>query len=201
LKQDAAAEAQRLAIARSFTRSDDEGARMLVESDGPWIIRARRSALRASLGHRILLLWRLGYEDACGHVVESVCVPTVVCLGQLPRVRDRAWIEDVLRGIERDIHSLIDASTASQRDAVERIRQACTSTRLTRERAIAAQREATIGGAFQPGLFDRRAERSRLAAIAERQLADRDQSNRVERLTLNAVALPAAPRLLLIVVP
>jgi hypothetical protein len=130
-----------------------------------------------------------------------VCVPTVVCLGQLPRVRDRAWIEDVLRGIDRDIHSLIDASTASQRDAVERIRHVFTSTRLTRERAIAAQRETTIGGAFQPGLFDRRAERSRLAAIAERQLADRDQSNRVERLTLNAVALPAAPRLLLIVVP
>jgi len=201
LKQDAAAEAQRLTIARSFTRNEDEAARLLVESDGPWIIRARRPASRASLGHRILLVWRVPYEDASGRAVESVCVPAVVRLSRLPRVRDGAWIDDVLRRIDRDARPLIDASTTSQRDAVERITQAFASTRLTRERAIAAQRATAIAEAFQPGLFDRRAERSRLVALTEHDFGDRDQANRLERLSLSAVALPAAPQLLLVLLP
>jgi superfamily II DNA or RNA helicase len=200
-ESEAVSEARRLAAARALTRDDDDAARLLVDSDGPWIVRARRSAVREALRHRIVLFWAMNDEDACGRLVESTCIPTVVTLARLPATRDRVWIEEILRQVDGDVRRLLDESNATRCVAVERIAQAFASARLTRERAIAAHRATAIAGAFQPGLFDRRAERSRFAVIAERQLADRDRSSRIERLELSAIARPAAPRLLLVLVP
>jgi len=200
-EKEAVGEAQRLAVARAFTRGEDDEARARVESGGPWIMRARRSTMRASLGHRILLVWRVPFEDSSGRIVEAISVPTIVSLTRLPCVRDRSWIEDVVRQIDDEVKTLLAASTTPFRDAVERITHALVSTRLTREHAIGARRVAAIAEAFQPGLFDRRAERSHLAASVERRLADRDRMTRLERLTLGAIAWPAVPRLMLIAVP
>ena len=198
---DAIIEARRVTVARALTRDDDDAARLLVESDGPWIVRARRSALRASLRHRMVLIWTLPFEDGCGRTVDSMCVPAAVTLRRPPRIRDRAWIEAVIRRVDRDMRLLIEASSAGRRDAVERIAQAFGSRRLTREQAIAAHRAESTADIYQPGLFDRRAERSRLIATAVRHLADRDQATRLERLRLTAHVAPSPPRLLLILVP
>jgi hypothetical protein len=197
----AAAESRRLAHARSLTDSDDENARLLVERDGPWILRARRAAMRASLGRRVILVWTVGCEDLCGKVVESTSVPTIVELRRLPRVRDRRWIADVLERIDGDVRALITTSTAEWRDDADRLTRAFTATRLARERAIDAAVTATPFEEFQPGLFDRRSERSRLAATINRQLARRDHSSRIERLESGTRLVASPPRLLLVLLP
>ena len=201
LQHDAIVEAQRLAVARAWTRDGDDAARLLVESCGPWIVQARRSALRPSLRHRLVLVWTLPFEDACGRTIGSMCMPVAVSLTRPPPIRDRDWIESIVRHVDGDVRSLVEASAVNHRDAVERIAQAFASRRLTRAQAIAAQREAATPDAFQPGLFDRRAERSHLTAAVARQLADRDHATRLDHLRFATTVISAPPRLLLILAP
>ena len=200
-KQEAEVEARQLVFARALTHSDDDDALARAEGDGPWIIRARRSALRAALGHRVLLVWRISYEDACGRLVESVGVPTFVELTRSPGILHRGSIEDLLRRIDRDVNSRLRAAAAPLRETIERTNGAFISMRLTRERAIAARRATTVSADFQPGLFDRRAERSHLIAIAAREFVDRDHANRIERWSSGATTSTGTPRLMLAVVP
>jgi len=187
--------------ARSFSRSGDDEARVLVESAGPWILRARRSALRTSLGHRVMFLWNVAYEDAGGRVVESRCVPSIVEVRDPSRVRDRQWIAEILRQVDGEFQSLVRAFTADWRDAVERNARAFASVRLTRERAVAARLADVKPVAFQPGLFDRRAERWRAMAATGRQLAHDERATRIERLESALDISPVPPRLLLVLVP
>ena len=201
LRSDAASEARRVIAARSFSRSGDDEARVLVESAGPWILRARRSALRTSLGHRVMFLWNVAYEDAGGRVVESRCVPSIVEVRDPSRVRDRQWIAEILRQVDGEFQSLVRAFTADWRDAVERNARAFASVRLTRERAVAARLADVKPVAFQPGLFDRRAERWRAMAATGRQLAHDERATRIERLESALDISPVPPRLLLVLVP
>jgi hypothetical protein len=202
LRSDAADEAHRIALVRSLSCSDeDDRARLFLEADGPWIGRAGRSAIRAALGHRILLIWRLAYEDGCGRIAESACVSTAVRIARVPRARGAAWLEDVLQSIDGEVRALIEQSTAAHGEAVERLTGAFTAMRLRREFAIAAHRDTAAAATFQPGLFDRRAERLHLDAMVERHRAVRDQASRVEHLSSSAIPVRTAPRLLLVFAP
>jgi superfamily II DNA or RNA helicase len=201
LRSDAAIEAARIVVASSLTHPGDDEARTLVESDGPWILRARRSALRRSLGHRVICLWTVAYEDAGGRVIESTCVPSIIELSDAPHVRDRVWIADLVRQLEGEIQSRIHTFTADWREAVDRMARAVASVRLTRERAIAARLADATPATFQPGLFDRRAERGRAIAAAARRLAYADRLGRIDRLQSSAAISPMPPRLLLVVAP
>jgi len=200
-RTESVAEANRLTLARAWTRADDDAARVLVESDGPWVLRARRSATRASLGHRAILLWAVGCEDACGRLVESTCVPIVIPLTNWQRLRDRASVEHWLRWIGREGRALVETATADWHVAASRTVRAFVSTRLARERVIADRWSTTESGAFQPSLFDRRAERARSMATTDRQAASRRQSARINELVSSAVVTAASPRLLLVLVP
>jgi superfamily II DNA or RNA helicase len=211
LRDEAAAEARRLTFARALSRSGRDiadrldRARLSLEDDGAWVCQARRSATRAALSHRILLLWRVGFEDEFGNIVESSCVGIEVRLTSAPHypmasLQDRASLQRLLASIERDVSALLEAATTPWREAAERITHAFVSAHLRRERAMAAIRPTTPT-ACQVGLFDRRAERKHLQTMVERQRTERDLSSRLDRIISSSDLRVATPQLLLVLVP
>ena len=189
LTVEAAAEVERLTKARGLA------ARAGLIPPGETLIGvARRSDVRRLLGGRVLLLWRLAFEDSGGRLVESALVAvTIERRGARVDVRHAGWSNASLVAL---VHDQSGAWCASAQDTVHRF----TATRVTRERAIAAAR-ATSTAAFQPGLFDRRADRARIANskdAAERgeQIAARMKAV----LSAGAISL-RAPELLLVLIP
>jgi len=114
----------------------------------------------------------------------------------------RGWIEAILSELEPQIRARIDAATGDWRLAADSVNGSFTSARTARERAMAAGAARSAGtGAFQPGLFDRRAERARAQAM---DAAAGAQSAAAGRLTafVRSSALGRRPaQLLLMLVP
>jgi hypothetical protein len=200
LRTEAAAEVRRLSNARALFA--DERALVQLDADATWITIARRTRLKRSLGRRVCLVWRVAFEDASGRLVESRLVPVLIELTHVPgKAERRAWIRSLLRHADGLVHARVEAECDEWRAAVTRVASAFTSARLCREREIGGQFSTSSGVASQPGLFDRRAERSRQAhttAVAESAQAT------VERLRtiadVGAIALQPA-RLLLVLAP
>lgn len=193
LRADAAAEARRLTAARVLLRDGDERALLRLEGGGAWIARPRRARLRRALGGRVCLVWRLSFEDASGRLVESRLVPVLI--------EPAADLGRILSDPASDarIRAHIEISSNAWRDEAVLVTRAFTTTRLAREREI-AQRPSNADPLSQPGLFDRRADRSRqiqAAAFAAGQDAMRERRHAVE----GAGAITFRPaRLLLVLV-
>jgi hypothetical protein len=202
LRTEAAAEVLRLSASRTFAGDADEAALGHLEGDGAWMTSARRTRRRRVLPRRVLLIWRLTYEDASGVPVESCLMPLAIDLSAVPaRSRRRAWVTALMRDADAPMRAQIEAASTDWRAAVERIGGSFAATRLSRERAIAARAIEAGDRAFQPGLFDRRAERARglhAAAVAE---ADRAAANRLAAIEQRAATAPGSPRLLLALLP
>src|ERR1700687_5867608 len=97
LRAEATAEVQRLLSARAFVREGDEGAVAQLEADGPWITPARRRTVRRFLGRRLMLIWRVAYEDACGVRADSRLVPVAIELSAPPGIpRNPSWVRALL---------------------------------------------------------------------------------------------------------
>jgi hypothetical protein len=204
LKADAIAEVKRLTMARAVCREDDRSSLAPLAADGPWITRARRSNsnLRRALGRNVLLLWRVAYEDAAGRLVDSRLVALLIALStERPIVSDRGWIRALLQLVDPEARARVEASVAGWRDEVEAHARAFASARLSRERAIASQAPTAHPAAFQPGLFDRRAEHTRdleAALIAD---AERERADRLAAVTARATATVRRPELVLVLTP
>lgn len=202
LRAEAGSEAIRLADARSRACNDDDDALARLEADGPWIMIARRTSLRRRLGRRVLLVWRVAYEDACGRTAESRLAAIAIQLrASPPKPITRAWIDRVLRAVDAELRAQLEAEVRGWRDAAAATVQSFTATRLTRERAIAASTRATGLDAFQPGLFDRRAERLRQVRAGAVADGERDATVRLAALERSAAVAQQPARLLLVVVP
>jgi hypothetical protein len=172
----------------------------LLGADGPWIGRIPRDA-RQALGRRVILLWRIGCSNAQGRTVESTLVPVSVHLAALPPVRDRAWVEELLSHIETTVRTTLDGATAAWRaDAARAIRKLI-ATRVTRERTILAVNAATQPHTFQPGLFDRRPERSRFLAAAARAAIEVDRASRLATIERDCGIVSESSELLLVLIP
>jgi hypothetical protein len=201
LRSEAAAEVRRLTASRTMAGDADEIALGQLEGDGPWITSARRTRRRPFLRH-VLLIWRMAYEDTSGSLIESCLVPVVIELSAVPaRSRRRAWATAIFRDADAEMRAQIEAASTAWRQDVERSLQAFVETRISRERAIAARAIDTGDRAFQPGLFDRRAERTRglhAGAIAE---ADTTAADRLAGIEQRAAGTPGSPRLLLALLP
>jgi hypothetical protein len=192
LRAEAAAEAGRLAAARALARGRDTGddtgddpALAQLEADAAWIMTARAPALRRALGGRALLLWRVACEDAQGRIVDSRLVAVAVALSGGAPLRRRAHVEALLDAVEREAVEAVDRCSDDWRLEVERGARAFAATRAARERALGA--DAPLVDLFQPGLFDRRANRGAGPAAG--------------RFQEMAPAAVARPRLRLVVVP
>jgi hypothetical protein len=179
LKAEAATEVRRLATARAFAVDGDEGALEQIEGDATWIAFARRNPTRRALASRLLLVWRVAFEDAGGAPVESRLVPVFVELApEVCGCRRRPLIEAIVRTLEPEIRAQVDAAASEWHHAVDSAIRSFTTTRTARERAIEVRTAASGAGAFQPGLFDRRAERARVqlaAAAADTESAAADR--------------------------
>ena len=202
LRTEAAAEVRRLTASRIIAGDADESALAQLEGDGPWITPARRTHGRRPFLRHVLLIWRLPYEDTSGSVVESCLVPVAIELSALPaRSRRRAWATAIFRDADAEMRAQIETASIAWRQAVERSLRSFMATRISRERAIAARAIDTGDRAFQPGLFDRRAERTRglhAGAIAE---ADTTAADRLAGIEQRAAGTPGSPRLLLALLP
>jgi hypothetical protein len=189
LSVEAAAEVERLTRARGLAAGADR-----FPPDQPLIGIARRSAVRRALGGRVLLLWRLAYEDSVGRLVESALVAVTIELsGAGFDVRHAGWSHASLLAL---VHDGCGPWCASARDVVYRL----SATRVARERAIAEARAASTN-TFQAGLFDRRAERAHVAdAKGAAELAAQIAARMKAVVAAGAISL-RAPDLLLVLIP
>lgn len=201
LRTEAEAEAARLAGARSRCRNGDGQTLLALEADGPWVLLARRAGLRRRLGRHALLVWRIAYEDGAGRTVESRLVAITIQLSGFTRPRTSAWLDILLRAIDADARALVDADVGDWREAAEAAARSFASARRVREQAIAAGSREADRSAFQPSLFDRRAERGREQASAVRAEARRSADDRLAALERSAAMIIRPARLLLAVFP
>jgi hypothetical protein len=189
LSVEAASEVERLTKARGLAAGAER-----FPPDRPLIGIARRSAVRRALGGRVLLLWRLAYEDSSGRLVESALVAmTIELSGARFDVRHAGWSHASLLAL---VHDRCGPWCASVQDAVYRF----TATRVARERAVAGAHVASTN-TFQAGLFDRRAERAHLAdAKGAAELAAQIAARMKAAVSAGAISL-RAPELLLVLIP
>jgi superfamily II DNA or RNA helicase len=184
LAADGVAEAKRNASARVYSAPGDERALARAETLGPLTTRARRWETRARLAGRVCFVWRLVAESPSGrHVGSSI----------LASVAD-AWTPDT----ERRAGEAVAIAAQSWQRAIASGHQQVLKRRLAREEGT---NTPPLRAAFQPGLFERRAERSRMAAAVSDRTAEQD---RAERITAIKRALPLSfppPQLLLVLMP
>ena len=100
-----------------------------------------------------------------------------------------------------DLQAHISSSREAWRHAVDETIGQFTSTRVSRERAIAAARAAADPSAFQPGLFDRRSARAHLAHMATRADSEGDLAARLKAIAEAGAVSLRPPQLLLVVTP
>jgi hypothetical protein len=214
LQADAIAEAQRVATARvlsdasrrSATLPSPQAARQVahetvIDALGPWTARSRSSRVRARLRGRVLVLWRAAIEDASGRPIETTLVPMHVDLTRDPPRERRPWIGGFLHELDREARNVLDEALAGWHDSAKRTWSAFMSTRLARERAIDARFAACREAAFQPGLFDRSAERAHAADAAVRASADVERAGRLHALERLATITRTPPQLVLVLMP
>ena len=201
LQAEAAAEVRRLTNARALLRDGDERALVQLEGDATWIAMPRRTKLRQSPRRRVYLVWRVAFEDASGRHVESRLVPVAVDVFRLPeKAERREWIRSLLRATDSLVRATVDADCEAWRVAVASVSGAFTSARLRRERDIAKQPSTSGSVASQPGLFDRRAERSRMAHAASVAQSERATVERLQTIAADGTLDLEPARLLLVLV-
>lgn len=202
LRTEAAAEARRLATARALLRDGDARALVQLDGDATWIALARRTGRKRSLGRRVCLVWRVAFEDASGRMVESRLVPILIEVTRVPgKAERRAWIRSLLRHADGLVRARVEAECEAWRVAVARVASAFASARLCREREIAGQSPSSSNGASQPGLFDRRAQRSRQAHTTAAAESEQAAAERLRTISAGAAIALQPARLLLVLVP
>ena len=202
LRAEAAAEVSRLANARALLRDGDERTLLQLEGDATWIALPRRTRRRRSLGRRVCLVWRVAFEDASGCLIESRLVPVAVEVLRLPgKSGRRGWIRSLLRDADGLVRARVEPECEEWRAAVSRVVSAFTSARLARERDIAGQPPAAGPAASQPGLFDRREERSRQANAAGVAQSEHAALERLRTIARGGTLVLRPAQLLLVLAP
>ena len=163
-----------------------------------------------------MLIWRVTYEDACGGRVESRLIPVVIDLSAAPgpwndgarafqasvgTARKASWLTTLLREVDSEVRARIDADGREWQETVERVVRSFTSARILRERGIAAWSARTDRTAFQPGLFDRRAERAQRIRAAANAESDRITADRLATAERLAAVTRRPAQLLLVLAP
>jgi hypothetical protein len=204
LRVEAEAEVRRLTTARALTNDGDDGAVAWLEGDRPWMAAARGRRTRQALGSRVVLIWRVGCEDSAGATIESPLI--AVSIG-LTHVR-RAWlsrrpIEALIRHLEPRIRREIDGAIALWQQTAEETVRSFAAARSARTRAVVEQLANRRTREFQPGLFDRRAEREQARDERARE-SDRVEASAAERaaaLSSCGAIARRPPQLLLVLTP
>ena len=193
LRAAAEGEGVRVMRARTVRRDGDDGALARLEAGGTWIARAARTQTRRVLGSRALLVWRVAHEDAGSRSVESTLVAIAVQLACGRR--------DVsAHGLELASRPHVDAAARGWHESAAQTAHAFGATRIARESAMA--RASGAGGrAYQPGLFDRRAERRRLDEASASAATEQAAAHRLASLERRTAIRLRPAELLLVLLP
>jgi hypothetical protein len=167
-------EAARVQRARALAASAN-GRSSPLDLAPPLIAKMRRH-VRASMPGGALLIWLIARENASGAALESHLLPMIV--RGVPRSTSRAEMKRTAMSLAEHVHPHADACCAEWRDASLCSLRSFTAKRLAREHTILADATIALRQEFQPGLFDRRADRAhdaqeRAAGDVHRLLVDR----------------------------
>jgi superfamily II DNA or RNA helicase len=190
LAHEAGVETARIAGARAFAGAAERKSAAPAAPDAPLIVRTRRWRTRTVLAGRRLMLWRLVAEDGCGGLIGSRLVAMAIARGS-----DVSLVQLKTSAME---------AAADWRAQMEAVQQAFTDTRLARHSALQRVRHAgsrPTGTAFQPGLFERRLDRARLAVEAGEQAVSGDLVARLQILRRSRVVKFRPPQLQLVLLP
>ena len=202
LRTEAQDEARRLARARALTSERGEDTLGQLEGDRPWAARARGWRTRRALGARVTLIYRIAFEDAAGATVESRLIGIAIDLADgRRRFLRRPAIDQLLRQVEPRVQSELTVATAGWRRLAEESARSFTSTRTARRRAIVAQAANDRQREYQPGLFDRRAERERGQATDESARFDAAAAHQLAATNFSGAITQRPPQLLLVLTP
>jgi hypothetical protein len=182
------------------SRSDARGGHVAaVASDGPLIVRSARARLRSALGSKALFLWQLAWEDQAGRTLESRLVAVLV--DGLPRYSRLADMKRAVRDVAEHLAHSIESIGKEWLDNAASAIRALAETRLARERAILVCSDAAPVDQFQPGLFDRRAERDRRLARDQADALQHQLADRITTIERAATVVRRPPALLFVVLP
>jgi len=198
LRAAAAIEAARIAAARAIARPDDGPAREWLAGRRPWIATWRSGRRRSNLRGGAVLIWRVGAEDSGGGEAAASIVAMRAAFGGSARM-SQAIARDALVQLLSHPPDAIASVLRDRTGEVVLAARAFANARLARERAVAASGMASRrdAPAYQPGLFDRRAERARLAAAAYNAMREDAAAGRVAAAQAAADLAGARPQLLL----
>lgn len=200
LRTEAIAEVERLKRSRALLHDGDQSHLAQLETVGTWITRSRKARLRRRLSGRICLVWRVVFEEPSGRVVESVLVPMLLELQRGANPRSFEWIEFFIRRAGEVLQPQVDVECDAWRTRVTQLVSVNSSLRANRQIAIA---RAAVRGPrdSQPGLFDRRAERERQAAVFAAAENERSAGARLQTILETAQVALQPAQLLLVLLP
>ena len=182
---DAQLEAHRLSAARALVRDGDESVLARLEGMGPAGAIARHWQTRASLRGRALMVWRVTAEDGIGRVVGSTVVAVAV-----PQ-----WF----RHDDEEVVKCVNRAAEDWRARASVAHGAFIDMRFDREQRTSVG--PVVAQVFQPGLFDRRDARARLAIAASRAAAARDRADRIALIEASRTLSFLRPQLVLVLEP
>jgi len=195
LNDEAAVEHARLRLARVLA-----GERPTIDAAllDPWLVFARTAVRRSRLPHLLALL-QSTCEDGCGRAVATSLAGLAISLGaRMERGRAIAAASAIARSLEHAAPALLESSWAAWSATSEDHHEQFWRTRLARERSIAEALATAPSVAFQPGLFDRRAEiehaatgeeRAALVSEAQARVAAAERAARCEATVARVVLL------------
>jgi superfamily II DNA or RNA helicase len=184
LNREAELEVIRIAQARRFARAGDANAAGRVQGAGPLIATTRQWRTRAALGGRSLLVWLVVAEDAAGRHVGSTMVAALA----------GSW-----RDFGQGNMDMIEQAAQPWRQRLAAVHEAFLTMCLARERDI--EPEPVANAVSQPGLFDRRSERTRFGFAVARELDRRDRQARIAALGRARSIFFLPPQLILVLTP
>jgi hypothetical protein len=174
------------------------GAEAVTQSglDATWVTEARRPGLRILTGSRALVFVEARGEDGCGRVVATHLTPLLATV--------RGSLVEFVQGLGALPLPDVDATLREWQKRTVSIHSAFWTERLRREREIERvvfDDRTRRFQLFQPGLFDRRADHTRLQSVAAEAVLQ-DESERRLRMVeaARAVRFPP-PRVRLILLP
>jgi hypothetical protein len=150
----------------------------------------------------MLVVLQSTFEDSCGRLVAAHLTPLMVRAGVgIARRQAREIVAAVIRSIETLAPQNGDTAWVPWRVETTRVHRGFWTARRAREHAIATAVATTGDDAFQPGLFDRRAERRHLAQAEERYARTHDGMWYVAMAERAAVIEARPTRAVLVLLP
>ena len=201
LEDEAVVEHARLVWGRAFLARNDQGP-LVVPAAEQAVAIGRRRQVRSALGSHLLVIVRSRFEDAVGRTVASHL--SALTLGVSPRILRHTLagaITAVLRELSPAAMVALDPSYAAWNADSKHHHRSFWEARLAREHAIATARCRPVSPRFQPGLFDRRAERAIQAGNDRRETLSDEVMRHIAAVEHSTLIDAKEPRVVLILVP